>query len=128
MNNPYQKYIQNEPLPEKKEEILIETYKEILSKLNMLKIAISEKSIKEKTLIIDKLLVGLEILRKSLDFENGKEIAKNLDSIYGFCIEELLKANISDKIEYVQNVIDVITPIKEGFEEAYKSIKNGKAS
>lgn len=34
-------------------------------------------------------------LRSSLDFEQGGAIARNLDSLYDFCMDRLIRANIS---------------------------------
>ena len=106
---------------ENKDDLLLVTFDELLSKLNMAKLAIEENLLEAKVNEINKVVLGLEILRQSLDFEKGGEIAKNLDAIYAFCIDEILKANATNKVEYLDNVQEVLKPIADGFKEAMKN-------
>ncbi len=122
--NPYAAYTQTEP--ETKEELLIKTYEEILSLLNVARMAIEEKDIKAKAEALSKVTNALAILQASLDLENGGEIAENLSKIYDFCILELVKANANNDKERVVNVIEILEPIYEGFKEAYRKEKGEK--
>jgi flagellar protein FliS len=78
--------------------------------------AMEESLIERKAVEIGKLIEVFEIMRASLDFEKGGEIAKNLDSIYAFCIDELLKANATNDASYIENVREILQPVREGFE------------
>ncbi len=118
--SPYDAYIKNQEIVEDKEELLLKTFEAIFSNLNIVKIAIEENIIEKKAQTVKKLIDTFEIMRASLDFEKGGEIAKNLDAIYVFCIEELVRANAKNDIEHIMNVVEVLTPIKEGFEEIAK--------
>ncbi len=123
MNNPYSAYEQNFAQIESKEDLLIKTYEEIFSNLNIAKLAIEENDIKTKAENLTKVTDAILILQASLDMENGGEIAKNLFNIYDFCINELLKANLENNVEIIDNIIEVLTPIYEGFKEARASLK-----
>ncbi|BCD59942.1 MULTISPECIES: flagellar export chaperone FliS [unclassified Nitratiruptor] len=119
--SPYNVYEKNMTQIESKEDLLLATFDELLSKLNMVKIAITEGLIEAKIKELDKAILGLEVLRSSLDFEKGGEIAKNLDAIYAFCIDEIIKANATNKVEYINNALEVLKPIAEGFKESLKN-------
>ncbi|HIE58958.1 MAG TPA: flagellar export chaperone FliS [Persephonella sp.] len=126
MTNPYSAYENNYTQIESKEDLLIKTYEEILSLLNIAKFALQENDIKTKAESITKITDAILVLKASLDKESGREIAENLDKLYDFCIEELLKANTLNKEEHIQNVIEVLTPIYEGFKEARKNLNENR--
>jgi len=87
---------------------------------------LQENDIKTKAESITKITDAILVLKASLDKESGREIAENLDKLYDFCIEELLKANTLNKEEHIQNVIEVLTPIYEGFKEARKNLNENR--
>lgn len=123
MTNPYNLYEKNAIETLSKEDVLIKTYEEILSLLNITKMALEKGDIKTKAQNISKITNAITVLQASLDFEKGNEIAKNLNSLYDFILDELLKANIQNNIKHIDNIIDVLTPIYEGFVEAKKKLK-----
>jgi len=118
MTNPYSAYENNYTQIDSKEDLIVKTYEEILSQLNIARLSLKENNIKTKAESITKVTDALLVLKASLDKENGGEIAENLDKLYDFCLEELLKANTLNKEEYINNVIEVLIPIYEGFKEA----------
>ncbi|WP_457626270.1 flagellar export chaperone FliS [Persephonella sp.] len=122
MTNPYAAYQQNSNHIESKEDLLLTTLEEILSKLNIAKMAIEEENITLKAENITKVTDAVLVLQASLDLDNGGEIAKNLNDIYSFVLEELVKANLRNDKEIIQNVIDILTPIYEGFKEAKEKL------
>ncbi|SNZ03742.1 flagellar protein FliS [Persephonella hydrogeniphila] len=122
MTNPYAAYQQNLNHVDSKEDLLLTTFEEILSKLNIAKMAIDEGNIALKAENITKVTDAVLVLQASLDLENGGEIAKNLNDIYSFVLEELVKANLKNDKETIQNVIEVLTPIYEGFKEAREKL------
>ncbi len=123
MENPYSAYEQNFSQVESKEELVVKAYEEILSNLNIAKLSIEEGDIKTKAEKITKVTDAILVMKASLDLEKGGEIAQNLEKLYDFILEELLKANATNKVEHIQNVIDVITPVYEGFKEAREKMK-----
>ncbi|WP_456383101.1 flagellar export chaperone FliS [Persephonella sp.] len=122
-NNPYAAYQKNVEIVDSKEDLLLKTYEEIISLLNVAVLSIEEGDIKTKAESLTKVTNALSVLKASLDFENGGEIAQNLDRLYDFCMEELLKANLNNDKELVKNVIEVLTPVYEGFKEAFQKAK-----
>jgi len=121
-NNPYQNYIETEEKILSKEEIVVKALEEILSRLNIAKMALEENNIKLKAENISKVTNAISLMKASLDFEKGGEIAKNLNDIYSFVLEELIKANIKNDAKIIENIIEILTPIYEGFKEAKEKI------
>lgn len=55
-------------------------------------------------------------LRSSLDEEAGGELAVNLSRLYEFSIDQISQANISRKPEPVENTLQVLRMLKEGWD------------
>jgi len=123
MTNPYAAYVKTSESIETKEELLVKVFEEILSLLNISIYAIEEGDIKTKAENLTKVTDAVAVLQASLDMEKGGEIAKNLYNIYEFCLVELLKANATNDKEKIKQIIEVLTPIYEGFKEAIKKIR-----
>jgi len=109
---------QNDEEVKSKEELLLKAYERIIEKLNIAALAIEENRVKEKAESISKVTDAISVLKSSLDFENGGEIAEKLDSLYEFCLLELLRANLENDVEKVKNVKSIIETIYSGFKEA----------
>lgn len=60
----------------------------------------------------------LSELRHTLNHEAGGEVAANLDALYGFCIETVIAANLSKKLEGLAPVTQIITEIRDAWVEA----------
>ncbi len=106
-----------------KQELLLKTYEEILSKLNIAAMAIEEHHVSAKAEAISKASDALAVLKASIDFESGGEIAKNLDALYAFCIETLLKASAADDAKAVGDVKSIVEDIYAGFKGAHDTLK-----
>lgn len=59
----------------------------------------------------------LDGLRMSLDKEKGGEIASNLDDLYGFMEEQLLKANVNDDARILEEVSALMKTVLSGWME-----------
>jgi len=57
-------------------------------------------------------------LSVTLDHERGGVIATNLASLYDFCLERLLDANIGKSTEGLGDVSDVLTGLRDAWEQA----------
>ncbi|MDP6198814.1 MAG: flagellar export chaperone FliS, partial [Porticoccaceae bacterium] len=52
----------------------------------------------------------------SLDFDKGGELARNLDDLYDYATRRLLKANIRNDIEAVQEIKGLLGEINGAWE------------
>ncbi|SFX24832.1 flagellar export chaperone FliS [Marinospirillum alkaliphilum] len=55
-------------------------------------------------------------LRTSLDFEKGKEVAITLNSLYDYMGRRLVQATAANDASMVQEVINLMKPVKEGWD------------
>jgi len=90
--------------------------------------AMERNSIEDRTTHINK---GVEIvigLRGSLDHEKGGELAGRLDSLYEYMTRTLMTANRNNDATQVQEVMDLLLEIKQGWVGMPNDVKLGKAS
>lgn len=58
-----------------------------------------------------------EGLIMGLDMEKGGELAGNLRLLYDYCVGQLTKANLHSDAALVEEVIDVLQPVADGWKE-----------
>ncbi|MEW8205942.1 MAG: flagellar export chaperone FliS, partial [Candidatus Thiodiazotropha taylori] len=54
----------------------------------------------------------IDALRGALDFEQGGEIANNLDMLYDYMIRRLFTANVEQDVDALDEVISLLKEIK----------------
>ena len=91
-------------------------YQRLLDHLYAAKVQLAEQSDTTESLTkaINLISTGLE---SSLDKEKGGRIAQNLSLIYGWSINEIVRARITRDPEMIQDVINVFAPLAEGWRE-----------
>ncbi len=120
-NNPY---LQTEAETLSPGQLLLRAYQDIFDALSEAKKAINENDVVTKAKMISKIDRIISILQAALDFENGGEIAKNLDYLYNASKHWLLKANLENKVEYLEHVEEILRPLYEAWEEVVKKEEN----
>lgn len=58
-----------------------------------------------------------------LDMEQGGEIARNLLGLYGYCINQLVEANIYDRSENIDVCIKIMSDLRESWVTLEKQSK-----
>ena len=107
-----QEYIEGIETPHGRIKILYETVMSNIDKL-------TERHPKTDYVSFGKCINALKILSSSLDAEKGKELANNLESLYGYCADKLreyLEDKNDQKIVEVRNIIS-------GLLEAWEQIR-----
>jgi flagellar protein FliS len=61
-------------------------------------------------------------LMNTLDMSAGK-LAYSLDSLYRYCLKRLLIANAEDRAEGVEEVIRLMLPLRDAWEQAERTIQ-----
>ncbi len=59
-------------------------------------------------------------LQASLDFDQGGEIAENLNAIYDFCIREILTGNLKNDPARIEAALSTLSPVTD----AWMTLKN----
>ncbi len=73
-----------------------------------------------KGIYISKAQDIIDELNNSLNMEEGGEIASTLRKIYNFLYFYLVKANLKKDSKMIQEVIDILSSLKEAWEEISK--------
>lgn len=81
------------------------------------KAAMEQGSIATKGERLGKALDIIISLRGCLSFDDGGEIASNLDSLYLYMIEKITAANQKNEVEHVDEVIDMLRELKSAWDQ-----------
>lgn len=90
----------------------------ILEYLRRARLAIEHGDLATKAQSMDKAYQLTAHLLASIDFENGGEIAQNLDSLYRFLLNQLAQANIFDDLQ----ALDACRPVVEDLRDAWRGL------
>ncbi|WP_415886898.1 flagellar export chaperone FliS [Neptuniibacter sp. QD37_6] len=88
--------------------------------------AIERDSIEDRTLHLNKASEIIVGLRGSLDLEGGGEVAANLDSLYDYMLRSVMQANRENDAEKVQEVMNLMLEIRQGWSEMPNDIQIGE--
>ena len=77
---------------------------------------IDQGNIAKKGERISKAITIIWVLEGSLDFKNGGEISTNLSALYTYSSEQLLAANANNDSSILDEVIQILLPIKAGWD------------
>jgi flagellar protein FliS len=86
-----------------------------LERINMAKARIQAKDFEGKNKLINKSIDIVVGLRSFLDESKSEEISDNLASLYVYCEEKLLEANIKNDVELLDEVASHIRTVREGW-------------
>lgn len=76
----------------------------------------SSGDIQERGVAISKSQKILFGLRSTLDHEKGGELARNLDSLYDYCIRQLTVAHVSNDVDKLREARALMVQIREAWE------------
>lgn len=90
-------------------------FQKLLDNIATAKGAIAQKNYAKKGTELSNAIAIIGVLEGSLDFEQGGEISANLASLYSYCVEQLLDASINNDIDKLNEVAQILIPIKSGW-------------
>ena len=86
-----------------------------LERINSAKYHMVQNNVAKKGEDISKAISIIDGLITSLDLEKGGEIAENLLSLYDYMQRRLVEANLSDKMDNLDEVIVLMNEIRAGW-------------
>ncbi|SEK93722.1 flagellar protein FliS [Atopomonas hussainii] len=78
--------------------------------------AIEREQLALKGEMLGKTIAIVMALRESLDFEQGGEIASNLDSLYDYIAQRLLDVTRNNQLAPLDEAVSLLREIKEGWD------------
>lgn len=99
-------------------QILIMLYEAAIANVKKASIAIDKDDMGAKGLAIGKAHDIINELNNTLDFEVGGDIARNLERLYNFMVEQLVKANLENSKDSLQSVAKLLETLLSGWRGA----------
>jgi flagellar protein FliS len=107
-------------------QLLIMLYESAIQNVKKATVAIEKKDVPSKGTAIGKAHDIINELMNTLDFEVGGNIARDLERLYAFMTEQLVKANIENNKQCLDNVQRLLEKLLSGWREAVKQVNTGK--
>jgi flagellar protein FliS len=103
-------------------EILIALYDGLFKFLQVAKHSILNRKVARAGEALSRAHAILSELYGSLDHSQYPELCKSLSSLYEFCLMRLTYANRHRKVEVIDEVMRLLTPVREANREAVKAV------
>jgi flagellar protein FliS len=106
-------------------QLLIMLYEAAIRNIKRAGAAIEKKDLVDKGTTIGKVHDIINELLNTLDFEAGGDIARDLERLYNFMIEQLVKANIENNIEALSVVQKLLENLLGAWRQAVIEVSKG---
>jgi flagellar protein FliS len=111
-----------------REQILIMLYEGAIKQLKKASECCQAKDLAGKGVAVGKAHDIINELSNSLDFSVGGEIAKNLERLYAFMVEQIVQGNIQNDPTKFDASRKLLENLLEGWKGAIEQIKQAKGS
>ena len=91
-------------------------FQKLLGNIATAKGAIFQNDYAKKGGEISNAIAIIGVLEESLDFEQGGDVSKNLSSLYHYCSEQLFIASTNNDTDKLEEIIQILLPIKSGWD------------
>jgi flagellar protein FliS len=98
-------------------QVILMMYDGLLESVAKVKGAIERKDLAVKSQMVTKAVNILSALDNSLDAESEPTISETFSKLYSYCIERLNDANVSLEIEALDEVVELIKPLRDAWRE-----------
>lgn len=122
MSNPYGAYKKTAIATANRGGLLIMLYEAAIQNIKKAIIAIEKKEVAQKGLAIGKAHDIINELSNTLDFEVGGNIATDLERLYHYMTEQLVKANIENNKEPLENVQKLMETLLSAWKQAVSQV------
>ena len=124
LQNAYQSYKQNSITTASLEELVVLMYRGLEKFIKQGILFVEEKDVEKANNAIIKAQDIVRELMSSLDM--NIEISKQLYNLYDFILSTLIQANIKKDKSKLQDALDIVTGLKEAWEQALVNIRQLK--
>ncbi len=120
-----QQYKQTSVATANKGQILVMLYEAAIRNLKRAIECTESKDYAGKGAALGKVHDIVSELTATLDHKTGGHIAQDLERLYNFMIEQLLKANIENSVEAMRSVQKLLETLLEGWRGAVEQVNKG---
>jgi flagellar protein FliS len=120
----YKKYKETAIQSASREKILLMLYEGAIKFIKLAIQAVEKKQIKEKCENIGRAYDIILELNNSLDHKVGGQISAQLEQLYHYMTEQLIKANMNGDTEALKVVLKLLETLHEGWVQAIQKLKS----
>jgi flagellar protein FliS len=106
-------------------QVLIMLYEAAIQNVKKATICIEKNDLKGKGEAIGKAHDIVNELLNTLDFNIGGNIARDLERLYNFMTEQLVKANLENSVQILQTVQKLLETLLSGWRVAVEQVNKG---
>jgi flagellar protein FliS len=121
--NPYAEYKAVQFNTAGQPQLVLMTYDGAIRFAKEAKKRILAKDIPGKGLCIDRAFAAIAELRNSLNLGEGQDVAQSLNNLYFYLTKQLTKANLENDTEPLDVVIEILTGLRQAWEEMFNKLK-----
>jgi flagellar protein FliS len=110
-----QSYQVNDISTSSQSQLILMMYDGALQAVNRSIECMHQKDVSGRSLHILKAQDIINELSLALDMEQGGEVAKTLEQLYQFALNQLIQANITSDKMYLETVIKVLSPLRDAW-------------
>jgi len=126
--NPFGSYTKTGVVTASREKILIMLYDGAIRFLKMAIAASDSNDLKEKNIYIGKTMDIVNELRASLNHKESEEVAANLEGLYEFIQDRLLKGSIKSDTNQLNEALGILTTLRTAWDQAIQSLKQSSVA
>ena len=124
----HNQYRHNEIATSSQGKLIIMMYEGALKFVTLAIEGIDTKDLSKKGTYINKTHDIINELSCALDMNKGGDVAHKLESLYQFILHQLTLANIKSDRKALESIVNVLTPLKEAWEELLAKSNNGSVN
>lgn len=108
-------------------QVLLMLYEAAINNVKKATVCLEKRDIAGKGMAICKAHDIINELTNTLDFEVGGNIARDLERLYTFMTEQLIKANMENDTKILQKVQKLLETLLSGWKGAVEQVNKGLA-
>lgn len=129
MSNAYSKYKATSVQSASREKILLMLYEAAIKFTKKAILACESKDIAERGINIGKAYDIVSELNNTLNHKVSPDLCKNLEQLYMFITDKLIKANISGDVKHLNEALKILEILNQGWVQAVEKMKKeGKST
>ncbi len=122
-NVAYKKYKETSITSASKEKLLLMMYEGAIKFTKRAILSLEQKNIPQKCENIGRVYDIILELNNTLDHKIGGELASQLEQLYMYMTEQLVKANMNNDVQALQSVLKLLETLNDGWTQAVEKIK-----
>lgn len=129
MSNPYNKYKATSVQSASREKILLMLYEAAIKFTKKAILACEKKDIAERGINIGRAYDIVSELNNTLNHKMAPELCKNMEQLYMFITDKLIKANITGETQHLNEALKILEILNDGWIQAVEKMKKeGKST